>query len=93
MSANDATDLKNFAITFARLIAGLAVDPHGYFEMKYVARITHSESELEVRGVLTQLIEWASSSSVSDSERHKLDKELTELGFPKVAELRLQYLP
>jgi hypothetical protein len=93
MSANDATDLKNFAITFTRLIAGLAVDPHGYFEMKYVARINQSESELEIRSVLTQLIQWVSSSSVSDSERLKLDKELAELGFPKIEELRLQYLP
>ncbi len=27
-------ELRDFGLIFARLIAGLAVDPHGYFEKK-----------------------------------------------------------
>ena len=86
-------DLRHFAIEFARMVAALAVDPHGYFEKKYTARIERAQSEIEVRGVLTQLIQWAASSAVTDENRATLDRKLQQLGKPSVAELRLQFLP
>ena len=35
---------RDFGLTFVRLIAGMAVDPHGYFELKYAASIAISWS-------------------------------------------------
>ncbi len=87
-----APELQDFAITFAQLIAGLEMDPHGYFEKKYAARIERSESELEVRGVLAQLVQWAISSAVTNSQRETLDKQLGDRGMPKIAELRANLL-
>ena len=81
-------ELQEFAITFARMIASLAVDPHGYFEKKYAARIERSESEQEIRGVLTQLVQWATSSALEDPQREKLDSELHDRGMPTTKELR-----
>ncbi len=86
-------ELQEFGLTFAHMIAGLAVDPHGYFEKKYTARIEMSESDVEIRGVLAQLIQWVASSAISDQSREMLDKQLLKLGMPSVAELRLQFLP
>jgi hypothetical protein len=87
------TDLKELAVTFSQLIAGIAVDPHGYFEKKYTAHIEQSESEQEVRGVLAQLVQWAVSSALSSSERKRLDHQLTDLGMPNLEELRVRFLP
>ena len=84
--------LQAFAVTFAQLIAGLAVDPHGYFEKKYTARLERAESEQEIRGVLTQLVQWACSSSLSDAERERIDSELGARGMPSVADLRATLL-
>ena len=86
-------ELREFGLAFAHMIAGLAVDPHGYFEKKYCARIERSESDAEIRGVLAQLVQWATSSAVSDQSREMLDKQLQQLGLPSIAELRLQFLP
>lgn len=90
---NNATDIREFGITFARLIADLAVDPHGYFEKKYTARIVNAHSELEIKGVVTQLVQWVTSSAISDQERAHLDRELGRRGLPSLGDLRLQYLP
>jgi len=89
----ESVSLREFGLTFARLIAGMAVDPHGYFEKKYVARIERASSDHEINGVLTQLVQWTTSSAVSDAERSRLDKELSAQGLPSVAELRLHLLP
>jgi hypothetical protein len=86
------TELQDFAVTFAQLIAGLEMDPHGYFEKKYAARIERSESEQEVRGVLVQLVQWAVSSAVTDSQREILDKQLGDRGMPKLDDLRTNFL-
>ena len=85
-------ELQEFALTFARLVAGLAMDPHGYFEKKYTARIERSDSEQEIRGVLTQLVQWATSSAVSDEERKRLNHELSDRGMPSVDDLRASLL-
>ena len=90
---NNTTDIREFGISFARLIADLAVDPHGYFEKKYTARIENAHSDLEIRGVVTQLVQWVTSSSISDQERAHLDRELGRRGLPSLSDLRLQYLP
>ena len=92
-SLNTFAELQEFGVAFAHMVAGLAVDPHGYFEKKYTARIEMSESDVEIRGVLAQLIQWAASSAVSEQSREILDKQLVKLGMPTVAELRLQFLP
>lgn len=90
---SSSVSLREFGLTFARLIAGVGVDPHGYFEKKYVARIEQSASDHEINGVLTQLVQWATSSAVSDAERARLDRELGAQGLPSIADLRVHLLP
>ena len=86
-------ELQDFGVTFARMIAGLAVDPHGYFELKYTARIERAESTEEINGVLAQLVQWVASSAVSDSDRDRINRQLDERGLPNITALRLHYLP
>lgn len=85
-------ELQAFAITFAQMIAGLAVDPHGGFEKQYTARIERSESEQDVREVLAQLVQWAVGSAVTDPQRERLDRQLVDRGMPKVDDLRAKLL-
>jgi len=85
--------LREFGLTFARLIAGMAVDPHGYFEKKYVARIERATSEQEIRGVLAQLVQWAASSSITEVERNRLNQQLGAEGLPSIDDLRAHLLP
>jgi hypothetical protein len=92
-SIDDAFDLRELSVAFARMVAALAVDPHGYFEKKYTARIEHAQTDTEIRGVLAQLILWTTSSALTDENRATLDRKLQQLGMPSVAELRLQFLP
>jgi hypothetical protein len=89
----DNCELRLLGIEFARMIAALAVDPHGYFEKKYTSRIEHAETDTEIRGVLAQLIQWTTSSALSDENRATLDRKLEQLGMPSIAELRVQFLP
>jgi len=91
MSSND--DIREFGLTFARMIAGLAVDPHGYFEKKYSARIESAKTDQEITGIVAQLVQWAGSAAVSDEDRKRLDRELSLIGMPSIADLRLRYLP
>ncbi len=86
-------ELRDFGLMFARLIASLAVDPHGYFEKKYTSRIENARSEHEINGVLAQLVQWAASPSISNEERARLDRLLDEQGFPRINDLRGLLLP
>jgi hypothetical protein len=86
-------ELRDFGVMFARLIAGLEVDPHGYFEKKYVARIERAQSDVEINGVVAQLVQWAVSSAVTDAQRDKINNELGKCQLPNVTELRRIYLP
>ena len=90
---NSQPELREIGLILARLVARLAVDPHGYFEKKYTARIESADSDMEIGGILAQLIQWVGSSSVTESEREKLDRELRGRGLPPVNDLRVQYLP
>lgn len=89
----DRNGLQEFAVTFAQLVAGLAVDPHGYFEKKYTARIMGSQSTEEINGVLAQLVQWIGSPAINKQERERLDHELARRDLPSIADLRLHYLP
>jgi hypothetical protein len=89
---NGKNELQEFAVTFARMIASLAVDPHGYFEKKYAARIEGAQSEQEIHSILTQLVQWATSSALETAEREKLDNELDNRGMPTTEELRAHFL-
>lgn len=91
--AGSTLDLREFGLAFARMIAALAVDPHGYFEKKYLARIASAASSQEINGVLTQLVQWAASAAFTDAQRRTLDSELMALGLPDFAALRLHFLP
>jgi hypothetical protein len=93
ITGQDRNDLQQFAVTFAQLVAGLAVDPHGYFEKKYTARIISSESAEEINGVVAQLVQWIGSPAINDQERERLDHELARRNLPSIADLRLHYLP
>jgi len=93
LSAQDKDGLQTFAVTFAQLVAGLAVDPHGYFEKKYTARIMGSQSAEEINGVLAQLVQWIGSAAINTQEREHLDRELARRDLPSIADLRLHYLP
>ena len=92
-SINSLSELREFGVAFARMVAALAVDPHGYFEKKYAARIERAETDIEIRGVLAELVQWTTSSAVSDQNRATLDRKLQQLNMPTIAELRLQFLP
>jgi hypothetical protein len=86
------SELQELSVAFARMIANLAVDPHGYFEKKYAARIEGAQSEQEIRVVLTQLVQWATSSALEKAQREKLDNELDDRGMPTTEELRMHLL-
>jgi hypothetical protein len=91
--ANSQATLREFGMIFARMIAGLAVDPHGDFEKKYCARIENAHSDGEISGVLAQLVQWSVSSAISDEQRQRLNQELQGKGLPSIAELRAHLLP
>jgi hypothetical protein len=93
ISNRDKNGLQEFAVILAQLVAGLAVDPHGYFEKKYTARIRAAHSEHEINGVIAQLVQWIGSPEINSQERERLDRELALRHLPSIADLRLHYLP
>ena len=87
------TEIRQFGISFARLIADLAVDPHGYFEKQYAARIENAQSAQEIRGVIAHLVRWVESPVISAQERETLDRELAKRGLPSIDDIRMQQFP
>jgi hypothetical protein len=86
-------ETREFGLTFARLIAGLAVDPHGYFEKQYAACIENARSTEEIKGVVANLVRWVESSVISDQEREQLKRELDQLGLPSIEDIRKNKFP
>ena len=86
-------EIREFGLTFARLIANLAVDPHGYFEKQYAARIENAHSTEEITGVIANLVRWVESPVISDNERDQLSRELEERGMPSIEDIRQQRFP
>jgi hypothetical protein len=87
------SELQEFAVSFAQMIATMAMDPHGYFEKEYTARIERAESSEEINNVLAQLVQWVASPEVSDAERERINRELDGRGLPTISALSLHYLP
>ena len=86
-------EIREFGLTFARLIAGLALDPHGSFEKQYAARIENAHSAQEIKGVIAHLVRWVESPVISAQERGTLSRELAERGLPSIEDIRLQKFP
>ncbi len=84
---------REFGLTFARLVAGLAVDPHGYFEKQYVARIENAQSTEEIIGVVGHLVLWVESPVISVQERDTLNRELDRLRLPTLEDIRRKKFP
>ena len=87
------TETREFGLVFARLVAGLAVDPHGYFEKQYAARIESSQSAEEIKGVIANLVRWVASSVISDQEREQLERELDQRGLPSIEDIQQKKFP
>ncbi|TDJ43683.1 MAG: hypothetical protein E2O50_04305 [Gammaproteobacteria bacterium] len=87
------TETREFGLTFARLVAGLAVDPHGYFEKQYVARIENAQSTEEIKGVVVHLVHWIESPVISSQERDTLKRELDQLNLPTLEDIGRNNFP
>ena len=79
---------RDFGLRFARLIAGMAVDPHGGFEKKYTSRIEAAKSAPAINSIVAELVQWADSPALSEQERTSLNRQLDKYGMPSIAELR-----
>ena len=82
------SEVREFGLTFARLIANLAVDPHGYFEKQYAARIENARSVEEISGVVAHLVRWVESPVLNEKERERLNHELDQRGMPSIEDIR-----
>ncbi|MGI9308930.1 MAG: hypothetical protein ACR2P6_06695 [Gammaproteobacteria bacterium] len=89
---HDLAARRKFALTLAKLIADLALDPHHYFELHYSGRLESAQSAAEIATVVAELIEWVVGASMSDEERARLDRELTSRQLPAIEDLKHQYL-
>ena len=82
------SEVREFGLTFARLIANLAVDPHGYFEKQYAARIENARAVEEISGVVAHLVRWVESPVLNEKERERLNHELDQRGMPSIEDIR-----
>ena len=87
------TETRGFGLTFVRLVAGLAVDPHGYFEKQYVARIENAQSTEEIKSVVAHLVRWIESPVISSQERDTLKRELDQLNLPTLEDIGRNNFP
>jgi hypothetical protein len=87
------TETREFGLTFTRLVAGLAVDPHGSFEKQYAARIESAQSTEEIKGVVAHLVRWIESPVISEQEREQLQQELDKRGLPSIKDIQQKKFP
>jgi hypothetical protein len=87
------TEVREFGLTFVRLVADLAVDPHGYFEKHYAARIENALSTEEIKSVVAHLVLWIESPVISSQERDTLNRELDQLNLPTLEDIGRKKFP
>jgi len=87
------TEVREFGLTFTRLVAGLAVDPHGYFEKHYAARIENALSTEEIKSVVSHLVLWIESPVISSQERDTLNRELDQLNLHTLEDIGRKKFP
>lgn len=74
--------LKDRYIFVVRFLSQRMMDPHLYFETKYVSRIMQAGSHTEVEQVASEVLAWIDAGGLSVEGRAALNAALRGAGWP-----------
>lgn len=82
MAEADLEPLKRFTAAVIRFLLARMMDPHLYFEQKYMSMIRGTESSSELRALIEGLVDWMASTGLDHAAIAELDEELAQEGLP-----------
>jgi hypothetical protein len=82
MADPDLEPLKRFAAAVIRFLVARMMDPHLYFEQKYMSTIRGTESSSELRALMEELVDWIASTALDHAAIAELDEELAQEELP-----------
>jgi hypothetical protein len=82
MADRDVEALQRFTAAVIRFLLARMMDPHLYFEQKYLSTIRGAESASELRAWLEGLVDWMASTGLDRAAIAELDEELGREGLP-----------
>ena len=88
---SEAPDLevtRRFCLQMITFLSNAAMDPHRYFEQKWLAEVQALESSDELLQRLRQLVAWFDGADLGDIRRMQLDRELAAQGLPTIDSMR-----
>lgn len=77
-----------YASKLIHLLTKQSMDPHLYFERKYLAEINCAASAEAVVEILDGIALWLTSPDFGPDSLDRLEQELTSAGLPSIASFR-----
>lgn len=78
----DLEPLRRFTVAVITFLSARMMDPHRYFEQKYMATLDGAESSNELRAVIEGLLDWTASSGLDEIAIAELNEELATEALP-----------
>jgi len=86
--SSDPDVIRRFATFLVRFVANTAVDPHRYFEQRYLGEIRNARNNAELTRVVRGLIDWVMNGGLDQSGCNALDAQLHDEGLPTLQRMQ-----
>ena len=77
--------LRDYCIRIVRFVSDGALDPHLYFETKYIGDVTVAESVDQLIGILIGLVDWIDETEGDSGRLSRFDRLLGRAGLPSLS--------
>lgn len=85
---NEPIAERRFCLVVVRYLSTIVMDPHLYFEQKWIAELQSTEEPAELLGLARQLIGWIDTVGLTDTQADRLDALLADERLPDLRQMR-----
>jgi hypothetical protein len=78
---------KDACIFVVRFLSRRMMDPHLYFETKFISLIRRSTNMTDLHLLMDDLIDWTQTAGLSEQDIRNLNESLSTRGLPVLDEL------
>jgi len=79
---HDLIAQQEASIFVIRFLSERLMDPHLYFQVKYIGLVQSGESVAEVQLIMRDLMNWVHSGGLDAADIQALDQALAQAGLP-----------
>ena len=79
---HDLSAQREASIFVIRFLSDRLMDPHLYFQVKYIGLVQSGKTVAELQSIMRDLFNWSYSGGLSRTDILALDQALTQAGLP-----------